>query len=546
MSVYRPTPVVPNRSTATMQAYKPSRSATPTPPATPTPTPQIANVPAAPSLAQGSGSNLIATWTAPAVDSTHDAATGFNLQFSASGANTWANLGGVTSPYTLTGLADGAAYDVQVQSTNPAGTSAWSATATITTAAVGPYTPSAPSAPSLAQAIGSNLTVTWAAAAGTGTASAATSFNLQFSPSGAGTWTTIAGVTSPYILSGLAGDAAYDVQVQGANAAGTSEWSATSTLTTAAAAATVYAPNAAAAPSLAQGAGSALVVTWSAPATDATHGAAASYNLRSSPSGAGTWTAVSGVTSPYTLSGLTASAAYDVEVECANAAGTSAWSATATLTTGATGSGTLAPNTPVIASVAPPPTGTISQLTVTWAAPATDSTHGAATSYNLRSSPSGAGTWTTVTGVTSPYTLTGLTGATAIDVEVQAANAAASPSAWSAIMTGTSWGATVVPGAWNAATAQVHATAVAPNGGVNAFAVASPTAVTGLAFAWSASQSIIPTSGLIAAAADQYTNGWGAYFTAPGSAGTFYLWTLAEGAGNATIGALVSAAITVT
>ena len=38
--------------------------------------------------------------------------------------------------------------------------------------------------------------------------------------------------------------------------------------------------------------------------------------------------------------------------------------------------------------------------------------------------PAGAGTWTAVTGVTSPYTLTGLSGATAIDVEVQGTNAA--------------------------------------------------------------------------------------------------------------------------
>ncbi len=56
---------------------------------------------------------------------------------------------------------------------------------------------------------------------------------------------------------------------------------------------------------------------------------------------------------------------------------------------------------------------------MSWTAPAVDGTHGAATGYNLRSSPSGAGTWTTVTGVANPYVITGLTGAAAIDVEVQ-------------------------------------------------------------------------------------------------------------------------------
>jgi hypothetical protein len=252
---------------------------------------------------------------------------------------------------------------------------------------------------------------------------------------------------------------------------------------------------------------------------------------------------VSGVTSPYTLTGLAAGAATDVQVQSSNAAGSSAWSATSTLTTAS--SGPYAPNAPAVASVTAPPDGTTGKLTVTWTAPTIDGTHGAATGYNLRSSPSGAGTWTTVTGVTSPYTLTGLSGAAAVDVEVQGTNAAASPGAWSAIMTGTSWGATVAWGNWIAAAAQVHNTAVAPNGGVQATVAAAPTAVTGVAFAWSASNSTVPTTGLIAAGADGQTNGWGQWFNAPATAGTFYLWTLAQGAGAATSGALVTSAITV-
>jgi hypothetical protein len=302
-------------------------------------------------------------------------------------------------------------------------------------------------------------------------------------------------------------------------------------------------PNTPNAASLAHGTGSDLMVTWAAPAIDSSHGAATGFNLRSSPSGAGTWTTVSGVSSPYDLSGLTAGTAIDVEVQSANAAGTSMWSAVSTLTT--TAAGPYAPNAPVIASVIPPVDGTNTKLTVTWTAPAIDSTHGAATGYNLRSSPAGAGIWTTVSGVVSPYILTGLTGATAIDVEVQATNAAASPGAWSAITTGSTWGATVAPGAWTAAASQVHGISVAPNGGVMLTAVAGLTAVSGAAFAWSSSNSAVPTSGLIAAAADGQTNGWAQYFNAPATAGTFYLWMLAQGSGATTTGAFVTAAITV-
>ena len=302
-------------------------------------------------------------------------------------------------------------------------------------------------------------------------------------------------------------------------------------------------PNTPSSASLAQGAGSDLTVTWTAPAIDSTHGAATGFNLRSSPYGAGTWTTVSGVTSPYDLSGLAAGAAIDVQLQSSNATGTSPWSAISTLTTAA--AGPYAPNAPAIASVAPPVDGTNTKLTVTWTAPAIDSTHGAATGFNVRSSPAGANTWTTVTGVTSPYRLTGLTGATALNVEVQGTNAAASPGAWSAATTATTWGTTVAPGGWTAAAAQVHNTNVAPNGGVQMTVTAAPTAVTGAAFAWSASNSAIPTTGLIAAAADGQTNGWAQYFNAPATAGTFYLWMLVQGAGATTTGALVTSAITV-
>jgi hypothetical protein len=395
-----------------------------------------------------------------------------------------------------------------------------------------------PNAPSLAQGPGLDLTVTWTNPVTDSAHSAAAGFNLRSSPSGAGTWTTVSGVTSPYVLSGLAADAAIDIQLQSSNAAGASAWSATSTLTTA-----IAAPNPPGTVSLTQAGGSDLTVIWTASAIDSTHNAATGSNLRSSPSGAGTWTTVSGVTSPYDLSGLAAGAAIDVQIQGSNAAGTGAWSTTSTLTTAA--AGTFAPNAPSITSVAPPPDGTTSKLTVTWTAPAVDGTHGAATAYNLRSSPTGAGTWTTVSGVTSPYTLTGLAGATAIDVEIQATNAAVSQGAWSAATTGKTWGATVTPGGWTAAAAQVHNTSVAPNSGVQMTTSAAPTAVTGAAFFWSTSPTALPTSGLIAAAADGQTNGWAQYFSAPATAGTFYLWMLAQGAGGVTTGALVTSAITV-
>jgi Fibronectin type III domain len=294
--------------------------------------------------------------------------------------------------------------------------------------------------------------------------------------------------------------------------------------------------------SLAQGSSSDLLVTWAAPASDSTRGAATGFNLQFRPSGAGTWTTVANVSSPYDLSGLPSGTAIDVQIQSQNAAGASAWSATSTL---ATAAGQNAPNVPSVTGVAPPPDGSNTKLTVNWNTPATDGTHAAATGYNLRYSPSGAGNWTTVSNVTSPYTIAGLAGATAIDVELQATSAAGVPGAWSSIATGTTWGATIVPSNWTAAATQVHGTSVAPNGGVNMTVTAAPTGVTGAAVAWSNSSSAVPTSNLIAAGPDGQPNGWGAYLDAPASPGTYYLWTLAQGAGSTTIGALVSSAIIV-
>jgi len=494
------------------------------------------NSPGALALAQGTGSNLTVTWTAPAIDSTHNAATGISLRSSPSGAGTWTVVPNISSPYTLTGLTAGAAFDVQLQSSNATGPSAWTSTSTLTTASAAPNTPGALS---LAQGTGSNLTVSWTAPATDSAHGAATAIAVRSSPHGAGTWTTVPGVVSPYSLLGLAASSSIDVQLQSSNAIGTSAWSATSTLTTATAV-----PNPPTALTLAQGAGSDLNVTWTAPAIDSTHSAATAIALRSSPSGAGIWTTVSSVTSPYDLAGLAAGAAIDVQLQSSNTAGSAGWTASSTLTTASAGPN--APNVPAIAGVTPPPDGTISKLRVTWTPPAVDGAHDAATGYNVRSSPAGAGTWTTVSGVSSPYTVTGLSGATSMDVEVQASNAAASPSAWSSATTAKTWGATVAPGNWVAATTQVHSTPVAPNNGVQMTAVAAPTAVTGASFGWSASNSVVPTTGLITAPSDGQTNGWGQYFSAPATAGTWYLWSLPQGAGPVTIGALVTSAITVT
>ena len=76
-------------------------------------------------------------------------------------------------------------------------------------------------------------------------------------------------------------------------------------------------------------------------------------------------------------------------------------------------------------------------------------------------------------------------------------------------------------------------------------ATPAPTTVTAAAFAWSAGNTTVPTTGLIAAPSDAQLDGWGQWFSSPATAGSYYLWMLAQDAGGATIGALVTSAITV-
>jgi len=96
------------------------------------------NVPGIPVLVQGTGSDLIVSWTAPTVDPGHGAATGFLLRHAPAGAETWTIVPDVDAPYLLSDLPAAAAINVQLQAINAGGLSMWSATASLTTGVTSP------------------------------------------------------------------------------------------------------------------------------------------------------------------------------------------------------------------------------------------------------------------------------------------------------------------------------------------------------------------------------------------------------------------------
>ena len=384
----------------------------------------------APGLAVQSSNAMVVTLAAdPATGGSP--ITARDLRLSADGGTTWTVQPGVTSPVTLTGLSAATTYQVQTRAANAVGPGAWSASASATTSAAA-TAPAQMAAPALSGITTSAITVTLAADPANG-GSAITGRDLRFSADGGVTWTVQSGVTSPVGLTGLAAATAYQVQTRAVNAVGAGAWSAAASASTAAAA---TAPAQMGAPALSAITSSGMVVTLAA---DPANGGSAitSRDLRYSADGGVSWTVQAGVTSPVTLSGLSAATTYQVQTRAANAIGAGAWSASTSATTAAAATAPAQMGAPALSGV------TSSGMVVTLAA---DPANGGAaiTSRDLRYSADGGTSWTTQAGVTSPVTLSGLSPSTAYQVQTRAVNAVGA-GAWSASASATTSAATTAP-----------------------------------------------------------------------------------------------------
>jgi fibronectin type 3 domain-containing protein len=185
-------------------------------------------VPAAPTGVSALGGSKQVTVSWPAVAG----ATSYNLYWStSSGVNTstGTKITGASSPYLQTGLAAGTSYYYVVTAVNGSGESAPSAQTTAATAAPVPVVPAAPTG--VTATGGTNqVSVSWSAVSG------ATSYNLYYSTASGVTvanGTKVTGVSSSYLLTGLAASTPYYVIVTAVNATGEGAASAQATATTA-------------------------------------------------------------------------------------------------------------------------------------------------------------------------------------------------------------------------------------------------------------------------------------------------------------------------
>jgi hypothetical protein len=129
-----------------------------------------------------------------------------------------------------------------------------------------------------------------------------------------------------------------------------------------------------------------------------------SYNVRYKPTSSSTWTTTTSTTNSRAISGLTASTAYEFQIQtvCSGASGT--YTASANFAT-------LTPcgNTSSLSATSI----TTNSATLNW------SSVSGVTSYNVRYKPTISSTWTTTTSTTNSRAISGLTASTSYEFQVQ-------------------------------------------------------------------------------------------------------------------------------
>ncbi len=96
--------------------------------------PNAPNTPTGVAIGAVTSSSIAVSWTAPAIDVTHGAASTYTVQWRTTGSTAWTQQIGVSgASFTLNDLSAATQFDIQVQAVNSAGGSAFTATTNATT-----------------------------------------------------------------------------------------------------------------------------------------------------------------------------------------------------------------------------------------------------------------------------------------------------------------------------------------------------------------------------------------------------------------------------
>jgi uncharacterized repeat protein (TIGR02543 family) len=340
--------------------------------------------------------STITSYTVQAYDSSGSAV---------SGATCTATTSATSGSCTITGLTNGSQYTFKAVTNSTANSSSVSSVASIATAAVTPAkAPEAPTGITTTAGTG-KVTVGWTEPADNG--SAITSYTVQAYDSAGNavagaTCTATAPATTCDVSANLAAGSAYTFKVTATSAAGTSAASTAST-----SASVNAAPSEPRNVTAVKG-NTTAAVSWDAP-LDSRGSDVTGYTVTAYTSGnvaAGTCTSVA-PTETCVVTGLTNGTPYTFKVTATNGIGTSAQSTASSAATPST-----VPNAPTGVTVA----SGDAQVTVSFTAP-TNNGGSSVTGYTVTASDG-----STISGTTSPLTITGLTNGTAYTFTVKATN----------------------------------------------------------------------------------------------------------------------------
>ena len=252
-------------------------------------------------LAQSVANFAITSTTAPTTTTlqvtwpTTAGASAYDIRYGTTSGSYTLTATGVTSPYTLTGLSGGTNYYLVVKARNAIGLGSSSQTAQVTQA-----TPLAAPTGLVAASTSGNVALSWTAVSG------ATNYNVyRGTVSGSYTLLASAVVTNSYADSTAANGTTYFYVVKAFNGA---ETSASNEVTTKPIASFSIA-------SISSPTSTSILVNWN-PTSGAT-----TYDVRYGLVSGTYTTTLTGVTSPYTITGLTAGTIYYVVVRANNTIG---------------------------------------------------------------------------------------------------------------------------------------------------------------------------------------------------------------------------------